>query len=410
MTQAEAPSFKSIASILLCVAFLVAGNGLFQTLFPLRADAEGFSVVLIGFLGTAYFAGFALGCFWCPRVIRSSGHIQAFAGVAALTTAISLAFPIWADPYAWAVLRFLQGFAFAALFVVIDSWLNDCSDNSNRGRVLSAYIIVSNLLMIAGQLMINLYAIEDDQLFILIGMLICLAIVPLTLVRIAKPTPITTATIDLRALYRLSPVGLIGCFLVGKAEGAFWSLGPVFAQQRGFDVSDVAFLMAAFVLGGTLSQWPLGWLSDRVDRRYVIAAIAFGSVCTGLVIGYIDLTKDWAIFALAVAHGALMVPLYAMCLSHANDYAPNAKMVQISSGLLLAYATGAAIGPVAASVFMGPDGGGRFAVSAVVLWLLGAFTCFRIVSRNRDYEERAEFVPVPKTTAVVFSLEEDADA
>ncbi len=406
---AQTSSLKSIASILLCVGFLVAGNGLFQTLFPLRADAEGFPVVVIGFLGTAYFAGFAIGCFWCPRIIKSSGHIQAFAGVAALTTAISLAFPILPDAYTWALLRFLQGIAFAALFVVIESWLNDCSDNSNRGRVLSGYIIVSNLMMIAGQLMINLYAVEADKHFILAGILICLAIVPLTLVRITAPTPITTARIDLRALYRLSPVGLIGCFLVGTAEGAFWSLGPVFAQLREFDVSDVAFLMAAFVLGGTLSQWPLGWLSDRADRRYIIAALAFGSVCTGLVIGYVDLTGDAAIFALAVAHGALMVPLYAMCLSHANDYAPNSKMVEISSGLLLAYATGAALGPVVASVFMGPDGSGLFAFIAFVLLILGVFTCLRIVSHNRDYdyEERAEFVPVPKTTSVVFSLEED---
>ena len=410
MTSAatQASSFKSIASILMCVGFLVAGNGLFQTVFPLRADAEGFSVVLIGTLGTAYFAGFAIGCFWCPRIIRSSGHIQAFAGVAAITTALSLAFPILPDPYVWAILRFLHGIAFAALFVVIESWLNDRSDNDNRGRVLSAYIIVSNVLTIAGQLMINLYAVEDDRPFILVAMLICLAIVPLTLVRVATPTPITTAKIDIRSLYHLSPVGLIGCFLVGAAEGAFWSLGPVFAQQRDFDVSDVAFLMAAFVLGGTLSQWPLGWLSDRVDRRYIIAAIAFGGVGTGIVIGYIDLAEDWAIFAIAVAHGALMVPLYAMCLSHANDYAPNSKMVEVSSGLLLAYSTGAALGPLAASLFMGPErSGGLFAFIALVLLVLAVFTSIRIAKRNRDYTERAEFVPVPKTTAVVFSLEED---
>jgi MFS family permease len=380
-----------------------------MTLFPLRADAEGFSVVLIGSLGTAYFAGFAVGCFWCPKIISSSGHIQTFAGVAAITTALSLAFPILPDPYVWGVLRFLHGIAWAALFVVIESWLNDRSDNSNRGRILSAYIIVSNVLTIGGQLMINLYAVEKNEPFMLVAVLVCLAIVPLTLVRITSPAPIATSRVDIRSLYRLSPVGLIGCFLVGTAEGAFWSLGPVFAQQRALDVSDVALLMSAFVLGGTISQWPLGWLSDRVDRRYIIAAIAFGSFGTGIAIGYFDMSEDWAIFAVAVAHGALMVPLYAMCLSHANDYAPNSKMVEISSGLLLAYATGAALGPLVASLFMGPEqSGGLFAFIAVVLLLLALFTCFRIFKRKSvDYAERAEFVPVPKTTAVVFTLEED---
>ncbi len=400
---------RSIIAILFCVGFLVAGNGLFQTMFPLRADAEGFSVVLIGSLGTAYFAGFAIGCFWCPRIIKSSGHIQTFAGIAAITTALSLTFPILPDPYVWALLRFLHGIAFAALFVVIESWLNDQSDNANRGRVLSAYIIVSNMLTIFGQLLVNLYAVEDDQAFMVVAILVCLAIVPLTLVRVVSPAPITTAKINIPSLYRLSPVGLVGCFLVGTAEGAFWSLGPVFAQQRNFDVADVALLMAAFVLGGTLSQWPLGWLSDRIDRRYIIAALAFGAFVSGIVIGFVEMTADWAIFGVAVAHGALMVPLYAMCLSHANDYAPNSKMVEVSSGLLLAYSTGAALGPIAASLFMGPDqSGGLFAFIAVVLLILAVFTCARLFMRKSvEYEERAEFVPVPKTTAIVFSLEED---
>lgn len=411
--QEQLPSTRSIAAILISAGFLVAGNGLFLTLFPLRAGAEGFPVILIGSLGTAYFGGFAIGCFWGPRLIMASGHIQTFAGVAAITTALFLIFPILPDPYVWGLLRFLNGVALAALFVVIESWLNDRSDNSNRGRILSAYIIVSNLMTIFGQMMINLYAVEDDRPFMLVAVLVCLAIVPLTLIRITSPAPITTASVSIRNLYRLSPVGVVGCFLVGTAEGAFWSLGPVFAQQRSLGISDVAILMSAFVLGGTISQWPLGWLSDRVDRRFVIAAIAFGSFGTGLVIGFMNMPFDWMIFSVALTHGALMVPLYAMCLSHANDYAPNSQMVEVSSGLLLAYSTGAALGPLAASLFMRhSQGGGLFAYIASVLLILSLFVCYRISRRKSvTHKERAEFIPVPKTTTVIFSLEEnDASA
>ncbi|MCP5089084.1 MAG: MFS transporter [Rhodobacteraceae bacterium] len=408
-SESPSSSFRSIATILTCAGLLLAGNGLFLTLFPLRADTEGFPVTLIGMFGTAYFGGFALGCFFGPKLITAFGHIQSFAGVAAITTALYLIFPLLPDPYVWGILRFLNGISLAVLFIVIESWLNDRSDNSNRGRVLSAYIIVSNLLTICGQLMINLYAVDDDRPFILVAILVCLAIVPLTLIRVTSPTPIPTTQLNIRKLYNISPVGIVGCFLVGAAEGAFWSLGPVFAQARSMNVSDIALLMSAFVLGGTISQWPLGWWSDRVDRRYVIAAIAFGAFCTGLVIGFVELPNEWTVFAIALAHGALMVPLYAMLLSHANDYAPKSQMVEISSGLLLAYSGGAALGPLAASQFMRSDQpSGLFVFIALMLLLLALFIGYRIAgTKTRTYRDRAGFVPVPKTTTVVFSLEED---
>ena len=405
----ENVSIHSIVTVLICAALLLAGNGLFQTLMPLRADQEAFSTTLIGILGTAYFGGFAIGCFFGPKLIISVGHVRSFAGAAAILTALCLAFPIILDPYVWAVLRGLTGMCLAALFIVVESWLNDRSSNENRGRILSAYIIVTNIATMVGQLMVNLYDTRETVLFMIVAMLVCLSLVPLALTPTATPKPIPSAKLDLKRLYRISPVGAVGCLLVGGVEGAFWSLAPVFAQERGMAIAEVTFLMAAFVLGGTLSQWPLGWASDKMDRRYVIAGIASGTVVTGLVIGFVELPHGWITFAVALAHGALMVPLYAMCLSHANDNAPNELMVEISGGLLLAYSIGATIGPVAAAVFM-EDGspGGLFVFIAVVLLALALFVVYRLFAAPlSERGERVDFIPVPKTSPSIYSLEHD---
>lgn len=399
----------SIATVLLGASFLLAGTGLFQTLLPLRADQEGFSTTLIGFLGTAYFGGFMGGCYFGPKFILLVGHVRSFAGAAAALTVLTLVFPLVVDPFVWGGLRLLSGLSLAVLFIVVESWLNDCSTNQNRGRVLSVYIIVTNLVMMAGQLMVNLSDTRESTLFVAVAILICAAIIPLTLTPAATPKPIPTAKLNLRFLFKISPMGALGCLLVGAAEGAFWSLGPVFGQERGLQVSDVTLLMVAFVLGGTLSQWPLGWASDKTDRRYVIASAALGTVCTGLLLAFWMPSSFYIVFVVAVLHGALMVPLYALCVSHANDQAPNERLVEISGGLLLVYSVGATIGPTTAAVFMeGGRPGGLFVFIAIVLGLLGLLGLYRLQTvPRRKVVERVEFVPVPKTSQSVYALEED---
>ncbi len=410
--ESKSGSVRSIAIVLICAGLLLAGNSLFLTLLPLRANLEGFSTALIGLLGTAYFGGIAVGCFIGPRLIGSVGHIRSFAGAAAILTALSLAYPIWAEPYFWGGLRFLSGLILAALFIVVESWLNDRSSNVNRGQVLSAYIIVSNLLTIVGQQMVNLFSIEENLTFTAVAMLICLSIVPLTLINAASPKPIPSARIDLRKLFAISPVGVVGCLLVGSVEGAFWSLGPVFGQAKGLGIFEVSVLMSAFVLGGTLSQWPIGWVSDRTDRRYLIAGTALGTFVTGLIIGFVDLPPGIPFYSVAVLHGALMVPLYALCLSHANDNAPNSILVEISGGLLLIYSVGAALGPLAASLLMAHgNAGGLFVFIATLLLVLAVFAVYRLrTGQDDDRGEHVDFVPVPKTSASVYALGDDDPA
>ena len=185
--------------------------------------------------------------------------------------------------------------------------------------------------------------------------------------RTATPKPVTTGSLNIRRLYRLSPTGFIGCFVIGLVEGAFWTLGPVFAQDRAMSLAEVTLFMAAFVAGGTISQWPLGRWSDRMDRRIVIAAAAIGTVGTGLTLAFLPFESQTVALAIAVLHGAFMIPLYALCLAHANDYAPNEALVETSSGLLLIYGTGAVIGPlIAGSVMDITDAGQLFVFIAEI--------------------------------------------
>ncbi len=408
-TQPSVSALGSVITILACAAFLFAGNGLFQTLLPIRAGQEEYSTSLIGLLGTAYFGGFAIGCFIGPRVIMRVGHVRAFAGLTAILTVTFLAFPIYVDPMFWGAMRVVGGACLAVLYIVVESWLNDCSNNTNRGRILSTYIIVTNIVTMAGQLMVTSYDTREPTLFIIVAMLICLSIVPLSLTPTLTPTPIPSARLDLRGLYKVSPVGVVGCLLAGVVEGAFWSLGPVFAQGRDMATTDIAMLMAAFVFGGTLSQWPLGWISDKIDRRIVIIALSFGTVITGLIIGFGVLPSDAATFTMAAIHGALMIPIYALCISHANDHVPNSRMVETSGGLLLSFSIGATIGPLTASLFMSGDrSGGLFIFIGAVLFSLGLFAMYRlIVDTNRTRKEKSHFAPTSAASPSVFPMDVD---
>jgi MFS family permease len=402
-------AFGSVVTILICAALLFAGNGLFQTLLPIRAGLEGYSTSLIGLLGTAYFGGFAIGCFIGPKLIMNVGHVRAFAGLTAVLTVTFLAFPLYIDALFWGAMRIVSGICLAVLYIVVESWLNDSSSNANRGRILSTYIIVTNIVTMVGQLLVNSYDTREPTLFIVVAILICLSIVPLSLTPTLSPTPIPSARLNLRNLYKASPVGVIGCLLAGAVEGAFWTLGPAFAQGRGMVIADITILMAAFVFGGTLSQWPLGWISDKIDRRIVIAALSFGTVITGLIIGFGVLPSGLATFVVAAIHGALMIPIYALCISHTNDNVPNSRMVETSGGLLLCYSIGAATGPLSASSFMA-DGrtGGLFIFIGLVLFSLGIFVVYRLIVDTRQHGgEKTHFTPTSAASPSVFPMGTD---
>lgn len=402
---------RSITILLVGTGMLLLGQGLLITVLPIRAGLEAFSTTTIGWIGGGGSLGFALGCLIGPALVRQVGHIRAFAGFAALAAALSLVFELYPLPAIWLAARGLSGTCFAVLFMVIESWLNDQSTNANRGKVLSAYIIVVNLVTMGGQLSVNLYEPSGPELFILTAILICISLAPVSLVSIAEPTPPPEARVRIAALYRLSPVGFVGCLLFGLVDASFWSLGPVFAQARGFSVAGITLFMSAFMLGGTISQWPIGWLSDRIDRRLVIAGCCLGTIGTGLGLAFMPTHEGLVPFAVACLHGAFMLPLYALILAHANDFAPQEKLVETSSALLLVYSAGAIVGPpVVAPMMERVDAGYLFLTMAVLFAVLALFVFWRMGRRPiAAAVERVTFVPVPKGSQAFYELETEEE-
>jgi MFS family permease len=381
---------SSVAPLLLGVAILLTGQGLQGTLLPVRANLEGFSTLSIGLMGGAYFFGFTLGCLRGSTLLRRVGHIRVFAAMTAAASAVPLLHGLWVETWLWWLLRFVTGYCFAVLYVVIESWLNEQATNETRGTVFSAYTLITLTVLAAGQQMLLLYDPQQMALFAIASAIVSMAAIPVVLS--VAPTPVQAeekVRLDLRRLFRISPAGALGCLASGLANGPFWALAPVFVAGYSSDVSLVAWFMTSAVLGGAVGQWPLGFWSDRVDRRWVIAFAATMGMLVGLAswLFFSHLTPV-LLMALGAAWGAVAFPLYAVSVAHSNDHARPGEYVMISSGLLLMYGIGAIGGPFIASLAMQMVGsGGLFLYTAVIHVLLLGYIAFRFFKREPVHEE-----------------------
>ncbi len=280
-------SMLSVSTLMASVAVLLMGNGLLGTLIPVRANLEAFSGIDIGILGSFYFVGFTLGCVTGPLLIARVGHIRTYLAFVAVAAIAALVHVLATDVWVWWLTRATTGFSFSVLFIVIESWLNERSDNETRGTVLSIYMVINLTVLMLGQLMLTLADPRSFSLFVVAAILFLLAALPVAMTRAQSPNPIPVVWPRLMRLYRVSPVGAVVCFAVGLANGAFWSIGPLFPMDRGFGTPGIAFFMSAVVLGGAIGQWPLGRLSDTVDRRYVILAAALSAGLAGLALSHL---------------------------------------------------------------------------------------------------------------------------
>lgn len=405
MTAILAP----VAALLLSVAMLLMGNGLQGTLLPVRAQFEDFSSLEIGILGSSYFLGFGLGCVLGPHAVRRVGHIRAFTAMVSIASVISLAHALLPSPAVWWVLRAATGFCFAALYTVIESWLNEKSTNQTRGFIFSVYTIINLTVVTIGQMMLTLASPFSFALFAVASILVSLAAVPVALTTAAAPKPIATVRIRPRHLYKLSPVGFVGCFAVGLANSCFWSLGPIFAQREEGDVTAIALFMSLTVIAGAAGQWPLGRASDRMDRRKVIIVACAGAAlaATGLVLA----GRLWepGLLMFAALFGFFAFPIYSLCAAHLNDYVEQDGFVEAATGLLLVFAAGAVAGPVIASSLMryyGVDA--LFSFTACVHAATAAFTFYRMRRREpAPMEEHVDFADsfrMAQTVSVVDPL------
>ena len=249
------------------------------------------------------------------------------------------------------MLRAVTGYCFAILYIVIESWLNARSDNRTRGTIFSIYTAINLTVITAGQMMLGLADPRSFSLFAFAAILVSLAALPIAFTGSASPEQPEFVRPRIVKLFSISPVGAAGCFAVGLANGAFWALGPVFAQNEGFELNEIAVFMSAVVLGGALAQWPLGSLSDRVDRRIVMIVAAIIAMVAAMALMFLPAADKNMLVAAGAVFGAGAFPLYAIAVAHANDYADAAESVEVSSGLLLTYGMGAALGPLLASLW-----------------------------------------------------------
>ena len=400
-----------IVHLLLAVAFLEIGGGLQGVLVPIRAQMEGFSTQAIGLLGAAYYLGFVLGCLYVPALMHRVGHIRAFSGLAALAATVFLVHELTQAVPVWLGLRLIAGVCFAGLYMAVESWLNGRATTATRGRVLAAYLVVGYLAIVAGKLVFAWTDPADFLPFALVSIGVCLAVLPVAFTTGTAPDLVARSRLRVRELYETSPVGLVGCLAVGAANGAFWSMGPIYADLRGLSTMGIGLFISAAVLGGAAAQWPLGKWSDQTDRRKVMVAACVASAVAATALVLNTGADTPATFALAFLFGAGSLPLYGLCVAHANDHAPEESFVEVSGNLLLMFGLGAVAGPYLAALLMtaaGPDG--IFLFTAGAHLLLAGFAILRIGRRRPVAEaEKAAFVVLPKTTQAVLPLDPRAE-
>src|SRR6185503_16124472 len=253
-------AYRPILSLLRGTAFLLAASGLHGLLLPLRGQAEGFSTTSLGLLGTAWAGGFVAGCFFAPRLVRKVGHVRAFGAFAASGAIVALLTGLVIDQYVWIVLRAFTGFTMAGAFMVIESWLNEKATNENRGTVFGLYMMVTYASIMAGQMIVAMGDIMQASLFMVAGIFFCLSLIPTAVSSAATPKPLENVSLDLKGLYANSPVAVIGCFLVGVANGAWGTLGAVYGARVGISNTGIAVMASTVVLAGAAFQFPVGRL------------------------------------------------------------------------------------------------------------------------------------------------------
>jgi MFS family permease len=381
----------AVAAILAGITIVSLGQGVFATLVPIRLTEAGLSADRVGLVVAASAVGFLAGCLVVGRVIRLVGHIRAFSAFAAASCLAGLALPWSVGLPGWILLRLAMGFCSAGLFMITESWLNELTPRHLRGRILTSYVIVVMLALGAGQALLTVVDTSDVLPFVLASAAFTLALIPVTLTRSRHPSVPHRIRPILGKAYRNSPVGAVGCVVVGLVAATLQGVAPVWGVRRGFSTAEIATLMAATQIGGLLCQWPLGWLSDRIDRRWVILAAAactivaaVGSIATGS--GSFGLLV--ALFAL---WGGMAEAIYPLSVAHANDHAKPTDYVPLAGTLLILWSVGSAAGPLAATVAMerfGPDA--LFVYVAVLVGAFAGFVLWRMACRGRVAAEEAE--------------------
>jgi MFS family permease len=369
----------SLWVLLLSVAMLCLGHGLSGSLVSLTANQAEFRTDVTGFVMAGYSAGLLLSAFLTPRLVRSVGHVRTFAGLASTVSTAVLLFPLWIEPIFWFVLRVIAGLCVSGMFIVCESWLNATSSNRNRGQMLSLYMIVTYGALGLGQLLLNVTDDSGFVRFIIVSCLLSMALVPLILLPSEAPSVEGARAISVGEIWRASPLAVVGVLACGLGQSAFFALGVVFGLAKGLPLVSVSIMMALPPMGVILSQYPIGWISDRFDRRTIIMLLSViaAVICAVTLAGGYYVSR-LLLISLVTAFGVISLPIYSLVVAHANDHLQKDQVLGASAKLVLMYGVGSIIGPILVGALMRNIGGDGFLIYMIVVHAgLAAFALWR---------------------------------
>ncbi|PQO23759.1 MFS transporter [Rhodobacteraceae bacterium WD3A24] len=389
-------------ALLLGIGLIMVGNGMQATLMGVRGVQEGFSTFELSLITSAYFLGFLAGSRAAPEFIRRVGHVRVFAALGSFISAVFVLFPVLTDPWAWMGLRVIFGFCLAGVYVTSESWLNNAATNETRGTTLSAYMIVQMIGIISGQGMMNLGDPSGFLLFIIPSVLVSISFAPILLS--VSPTPAfgTAKRMSLAELYSKSPLGCVGIFLLGGVFSALFGMASVYGTRAGLPVSRISIFIAAIFVGSLVLQYPIGWASDRIDRRRLILAVA--AIGAMAAMAGVALGASFAVLiGVAFVVGGMANPLYSLLLAYTNDYLEIDDMAAASGGLLFLNGLGAITGPLITGWLMGAFGPPGFWMFVTVLMLaLVAYSAWRMTQRAAiPVADTASYLGVAPTSSPV---------
>lgn len=394
--------FKSAWALLLGMMLLMVGNGMQGTLLGIRGEIEGFSTYEMSFVMSAYFVGFLGGSRLAPEMIRRVGHVRVFAALASFISAVLILYPTLAEPWAWVLGRVLIGFCFSGVYVTAESWLNNAATNESRGQALSLYMMVQMIGIVSAQGLLMVADPSGYVLFVIPSVLVSISFAPILLSISPTPAFETTKPMSLRELYHISPLGMVGMVLLGGIFAAQFGMSAVYASKVGLSLRELTIFVASFYVGATICQYPLGWLSDRMDRRVLILFVAAGGAA-GAVIGWLFADSYPMLLLAAVIVGGTTNPLYSLLIAHTNDYLETDDMAAASGGLVFVNGLGAIVGPVATGWMMevfGPPG--FFVFLTLILAVTGSYAAYRTTRRAApSVEDTSVYAPVMPTASPV---------
>ena len=393
-------------ALLLGIMLLMLGNGMQGTLLGIRGNLEHFTTLQMSFVMSAYFLGFLFGSRMAPDMIRRVGHVRVFAALGSMISAVLIMYAVAPNWIAWVVMRVLIGFSFSGVYITAESWLNSASTNETRGQALSLYLIMQMVGIIMAQILLNVGDPSGFILFVIPSLLVSLAFTPILLTVSQAPAFELTKPLSFRRLYEASPLGCVGMFLLGGVFSAQFGMASVWGTQAGLSVKEISIFVAFIYVGGLVLQYPIGWFSDRMDRRGLVLGLsAMGAAVLMLPIVWSAFAGQVPFVVLVMVGalgGGISNPLYSLLVAYVNDYLDNSDMAAASAGLIFINGLGAITGPVITGWIMAQVGpNGFFLFMAVLFAVLSGYTAWRMTQRRMTPESHGAYTPMTPNSSVV---------